>query len=154
MNWNEYFFSIAETAARKSKDRSVKVGCVITQPDHDVVSIGYNGFPRGVDDSKEEWHLRPKKYLVTAHAEENAICNAARHGKSTDGCIAYVTLQPCARCARTLVNAGILEIHCKAVPKSWANSEQWKEDFATARELCNEAGVELIIHDGITGEKE
>jgi dCMP deaminase len=154
MNWDDYFFSIAETVARKSKDRSIKVGCVITQPDHDVVSVGYNGFPRGADDSREEWHVRPKKYLFTSHAEENAICNAARHGKSTNGCIAYVTLPPCARCARILVQSGIIAIHCEAPPKSWGDHGPWKEEFTAAQEICSSVGVELKIHEGTTGEEE
>ena len=79
-----------------------------------VLSTGYNGLPRGVDDSPERIEKRPEKYLWMAHAEENAISNAARHGARLAGATAFVTHAPCARCAGMLVNAGLRYVYIGA----------------------------------------
>lgn len=67
MNWDEYFCKLAEHVKEKSKDRSTKCGCVIASPDHSVLSVGFNGFPRGVNDDIESRHERPVKYSYTEH---------------------------------------------------------------------------------------
>jgi len=76
-SWNEYFIQLAGLAASRSKDPSTKVGCVIASYDNMVLSTGYNGLPRNVLDLSERME-RPAKYLWTAHAEENAVAQAAR----------------------------------------------------------------------------
>lgn len=102
--------AIAWLAAGKSKDRSTRVGCVLVGPDNEIRSTGYNGFPRGVNDDRDERHERPAKYLWTSHAEENAVAQAARVGIPLKGCKAYITHYPCARCSRALIQAGISTI--------------------------------------------
>lgn len=143
MKWDEWFFKLARTASLKSKDQSTKVGCVIVGPDREVRSIGYNGFPRGVDDYREDWHQRPLKYKVTAHAELNAVCNAARCGMSLKGCVAYITLPPCSGCALALAQAGVSAVNF-VVPLGDENGieDRWKEDFRIALNLLTEAGVD------------
>ena len=74
---DDRFMNLAYVA-EWSKDRSTKVGCVVIGPDREVRSMGYNGFPRGINDEIERRHARPDKY--TEHAERNAIYNAARVG--------------------------------------------------------------------------
>jgi dCMP deaminase len=85
MNWTEYFLNIAETVKLKSKDRRTQIGAVIVGQDNEIVSTGYNSFPRGIDDEVEERQQRPEKYYWIVHAEMNAILNAARIGVSTKG---------------------------------------------------------------------
>lgn len=97
---------IAWEISEWSKDPSTGVGCVIVSPDGSILATGYNGLPRGVEDAPDRME-RPAKYLWTTHAEENAIANAARHGIRLFGSYAFVTHQPCAKCARMLINAGI-----------------------------------------------
>lgn len=104
--WTDYFLAMATLVASKSKDPATKVGCVIVGPDREVRATGYNGLPRGVADIPERME-RPAKYLWTSHAEENAVAQAARVGVSLKDCTAYVTHHPCARCARSLIQAGI-----------------------------------------------
>ncbi len=106
INWNEYFLNIAAEVAKKSKDPSSKVGCVIVTQDNRPVSFGYNGFVSGCD---EEFMTteRPMKYLLTIHAEMNALIFAER---SIRGCKAYVTHGPCDNCLKHLLQAGIIEI--------------------------------------------
>ena len=75
--WNSRFMDLARLVAGWSKDTSTKVGCVIIGPDKEIRSTGYNGFPRGVDDTIPAGHERPAKYDFTEHAERNAIYNAS-----------------------------------------------------------------------------
>lgn len=113
--WVRDFLDLAGWwAERKSKDPSSRVGCVIVAEDGTTLSSGYNGLPRGVADLPERIEKRPEKYLWMAHAEENAISNAARHGARLAGATAYVTHAPCARCAGMMVNAGLTRVYIGA----------------------------------------
>jgi len=122
-NWQKKHAKHMPTArhyALKSKDRSTKVGCILVSPNGSHVAQGYNGFHRGADDMREQWHERPLKYKVTLHAEDNVISNAARNGVSTEGTTAYVWIESspkskwthgiCSVCASRLVNAGIVRV--------------------------------------------
>lgn len=106
--WQEYFMAFAKLAATKSKD-STQVGAVLVGPDGEIRLTGYNGPPKGVLDSMER-RERPTKYLYASHAEANIIAFAARQGIRTDGCTIYCTHHPCAACARTLIQAGVVAV--------------------------------------------
>src|SRR5690242_7044614 len=108
--WDQRFMELAKLIATWSKDRSTKVGCVVVGTDNEVRSIGFNGFPRGVDDDVEERHERPAKYAWTEHAERNAIYSAVRVGISLKGCTMYLPWFPCMDCARALIQSGIAEL--------------------------------------------
>lgn len=145
----EWFFEFAKVAALKSKDRSTKVGCVIVGPDDEIRSVGYNGFVRKSNDKLPEWHERPLKYDVTAHAEENAVSNAARIGVSLKGCTAYMTLPPCTCCTRMLVQSGISYI-CFLVPlddKEW--DECWGENFKIALTIMRSGKITYSGYSGV-----
>ena len=139
-DWDSRFMHLAEFVSDWSKDRSAKVGCVIVGPDHEVRAIGYNGFPRGCDDHKEDRHERPLKYQWTEHAERNAVFNAARCGTSLKDCVAYIPWYPCADCARSLVQSGVKTI--VAVEPNW-DDERWGKDFRVVKDLLSESGVEV-----------
>ena len=112
INWEEYFMGIALLSAQRSKDPSTQVGACIVDKNNKVVSIGYNGMPRGVDDNAIPWghgHGIDSKYLYVCHAEFNAILNT-RDGSALHGCRVYVTLFPCNECAKAIVQTGIEEI--------------------------------------------
>ena len=91
MNWNEYFRGIVHQVKLKSKDERTQIGALIVGVDNEIVSTGYNSFPRGIVDSRPERQERPEKYYWFEHAERNAIYNAARIGVSTKGCTMYLT---------------------------------------------------------------
>src|SRR3990167_200779 len=111
MNWDEYFLVLCEVIKLKSKDQNTKIGVVIVGKDHEVVSTGYNSFPRGIDDNVPARQERPEKYLWMEHAERNAIYNAARIGVSTKGCTMYMScVMSCPDCARAIINSGIIKI--------------------------------------------
>ena len=113
MNWKEYYINIAEEVKRKSKDEKTKIGVVLVGEDGEIVSTGYNSFPRGINDNIPERQERPEKYYWFAHAELNCIVNAARIGVSTKNTTMYMTCScPCADCARAIINAGVRKIVC------------------------------------------
>ena len=143
-DWDERFMQLALHVASWSKDRSTKVGAIVVGPDNIVRTMGYNGFPRGVDDNVEGRHDRPLKYRWTEHAERNAIYNAARTGVSLDGCRMYLPWFPCMDCARAIVQAGISEL---IAMKPDLDHVTWGEDFRHALELFDEAGLTVRWHD-------
>ena len=112
LTWDELFILQASVIAEKSKDPSTKVGCVIVGDDNAILSMGFNGFPRGVDEHDKARWKRPEKYNWVEHAERNAIYNAARNGINLSGSRAYINWEPkpCADCTRALIQAGIKEI--------------------------------------------
>ena len=109
MRWVQYFRELAHTVKLKSKDESTQIGAVIVGKDKEIVSTGYNSFPRGINDKKKERQERPEKYFWFEHAERNAIYNAARIGVSTKGTTMYLSCGvPCSDCARGIINACLL----------------------------------------------
>ena len=112
ISWDEYFMGMAVLSALRSKDPSTKVGAVIVSPDNKVISIGYNGMPRQVDEEKLSWNKGEgldSKYLYVCHAEFNAILNT-QMGGTLKGATLYVTLFPCNECAKAVIQTGIKEI--------------------------------------------
>lgn len=112
MNWDELFIKQAMLIAEKSKDPSTKVGCVIVGEGNVILSMGFNGFPRKINEKDDSRWQRPEKYIWTEHAERNAIFNAARHGIKLEGATAYLNWEPnpCSDCTRALIQAGIREL--------------------------------------------
>ena len=141
--WDIRFMRMAHEVASWSKDPSTKVGCVLVK-DRKIISMGYNGFPRLIEDDLNRLIDREVKYEMTVHAEQNAVITAALHGISTAGSTAYVTFSPCSRCAAVLINAGI-----STVVVSAANDipSRWLKNFQLAAELLNEAGIGHEIID-------
>ena len=112
INWDECFMGLAYLASLRSKDPSTQVGACIVDTNHKVVSIGYNGMPRGINDKDVDWNCKEglnSKYLYVCHAEFNAILNT-RNGASLQGTTVYVTLFPCNECAKAIIQSGIKEI--------------------------------------------
>lgn len=100
-----YYMGFARHAATASKD-TTKVGAALVGPEGEIRLTAYNGPPKGVRDTADRLE-RPTKYLYASHAEANLIAFAAREGIRTKGCKVFTTHQPCAACARTLIQAGI-----------------------------------------------
>ena len=136
-DWDERFMALAEFVAEWSKDRSTKVGAVVVGSRRRVVALGYNGFPRGIDDNVEERHERPAKYLWTEHAERNAIYNAT---ESLEDATMYVPWYPCMDCARAIVQSGIREL--VAIEPDWIDPK-WGTDFKSVKVLLSEAMVRV-----------
>jgi dCMP deaminase len=106
-DWHKRFLDLCEHIATWSKDPSTNLGSVIVDDKKRIVSVGYNGFPRGVDDRDDRYNDRPTKYLFVAHAERNALDNAPM---MVDNCTLYVTLLPCNECAKSIIQKGITTV--------------------------------------------
>jgi dCMP deaminase len=146
MNWTDYFLEIAEVVKLKSKDQSTQIGAVVVGEGKNVLSTGYNSFPRGLDDSLQERQERPEKYFWMEHAERNAIYNAALEGVSLKNSTIYLTSGlPCMDCARGIVNSGIKVVWCKRVCTT-KNKEKWEESQKKSLQLLNECGVEVCYY--------
>lgn len=147
-DWDTRFMNLARHISEWSKDRSTKVGAVIAGPDNEVRALGYNGFPRGIDDDAPQRHERPEKYLWVEHAERNAIYNASRVGIPLAGCTMYLPWFPCMDCARAIVQSGIQTL---VALKPDLSDPKWGEDFKRALTLFEEAGltVRWFVQDKI-----
>lgn len=152
MTWQEYFRKIAHQVKLKSKDNITHIGAVIVGSDNQIVSTGYNSFPRGINDDLEHRQQRPEKYYFFEHAERNAIYNAALIGVSTKGTTMYLTCGiPCTDCARGIINAGIRHIVCETetseLNSGGTNRQLWDEHAKRSLEMFNEAGVTVSYYD-------
>jgi dCMP deaminase len=147
MNWTDYFLNIAEQIKLKSKDESTQIGAVVVGKDKEILTTGYNSFPRGLRDDLPERQERPQKYFWIEHAERNAVYNAARIGVSLKESAIYLTSGlPCADCARAIINAGIKTVYCKRVCTT-KNKDKWLESQNMSLEMLGECGVDVVYYD-------
>ena len=137
--WDDRFIELANFVASWSKDPSTQVGAVIANSNTKrVVSMGFNGFPAGVEDTADRLGTREIKYEMVVHAESNALLFA---GPAAEGCTLYVTpLPPCARCAVLIIQAGISRVVCPTPDKS---KEPWKSQSQISETMFGEAGVQF-----------
>lgn len=136
-DWDKRFLDLAEHVSSWSKDPSTKVGAVIVNQDKQVLSLGYNGFPRGVEDKEDRYNDRPTKYLFVAHAERNALDNAF---SDTRGATLYTTLCPCNECSKSIIQKGIKTV----VTKKMMNTDQaTRLNFDVTMSMFEESGVVL-----------
>jgi len=109
ISWDEYFMGVAALSAMRSKDPNSQVGACIVSDDNKILSMGYNGFPRGCSDDVFPWDREgdplETKYHYVTHGELNAILNY--RGGSLEGAKLYVTMFPCNECAKAIIQAGI-----------------------------------------------
>jgi dCMP deaminase len=141
--WDQRFIQFSQAIAECSKDPSTKVGCVIVGPDREILSTGFNGFPRGVEDTEERLNNREEKYRIIVHAEANAVIQAARVGTRLKGSTAYCSLAPCSKCAGFMIQAGISRV----VVPTLEVPDRWKPDCELSLTLFKEAGVEIQALD-------
>lgn len=139
ISWETYFMGIAHLSALRSKDPNTQVGAVIVDQEHKVVSIGYNGFPKGCSDDEYPWENEGSsletKYVYVVHAELNAILNSPRTVK---GCSIYVSLFPCHECAKAIIQSGIQEIVYES--DKYASSES----VLASKRMLESAGVKMV----------
>lgn len=139
--WVARFSDLAKEVSTWSKDPSSCVGAVIVRPDRTVASVGFNGFPRGVEDSSFLIENRDAKLLRTIHAELNAILAAK---EPLVGYSIFVwPFQPCAQCAAAIIQSGIKEVYCPY--NDHMAQERWSESFKAALQMFDEAGVTTIF---------
>jgi dCMP deaminase len=136
LSWEEYFMTLALVASLKSKDASTQVGAVIIDnKTRKVISSGYNGFPRYLDDNKIP-QTRPEKYLYVVHAELNAILHAERN---LSECTLYVTSFPCSECMKAVIQTGIKTV----IYLNELSGNDWESSRNATMKLAELANIEV-----------
>jgi len=138
--WDKRFIRVAQEVSSWSKDPSKQIGAVIVK-DRRILATGYNGFPKGIDDSEDKYNDRALKYELVVHAEMNAIYNATYNGISLKDTTLYVWGLPvCNECAKGIIQVGINRIvmAAEAVP------QRWIESYAKSKELFVQSGINLL----------
>ena len=148
LTWDEYFMGVAMLSGMRSKDPNSQVGACIVSEDNKILSMGYNGFPKGCSDDAFPWAREGEpldtKYLYVTHSELNAILNY--RGGSLEGAKMYVTLFPCNECAKAIIQAGIKTIIYKE--DKYPDSPSVR----ASKRMLNAAGVRYYQYDQ-TGRK-
>ena len=140
MKWQARFLALTKEIASWSKDSGTKVGAVIVRPDRTICSVGFNGFPRGIEDNPSAIANRDTKLLRTIHAELNAILSAK---EPLNGYSIFVwPFQPCSQCAAAIIQSGIKDVYCPFTDHS--SNDRWSESFRSALQMLDEANVRVI----------
>lgn len=132
-----------------SKDPSSKIGSVAIGIDNQILSSGFNGFPRGINDTSERYENREVKYDMILHAEQNVILNACRTGISLKGSSVYVYGLPvCSSCANMLIQVGVKEVISLGEIK-----DRWKESTIKTFNKFHEVNIPYTHYIGDNPEK-
>ena len=140
--WDHYYLDLAKQVSLGSKDPSTQAGAVIAGPRHEVISVGFNGFPQGMPDLPELYENREEKYSRIIHCEMNALIFANR--MIPEGSTLYTyPIMSCDRCVVHMLQAGIRRF--VAPPETPYHAQRWGPAFTRTRTYIQECGGELII---------
>ena len=152
--WEKRYLDLAKSVASWSRDPSRKIGAVIVGNLGQIISQGFNGFARGIDDTPERYSDRATKYNYVVHAEANAIYNAIHNGASPSGATIFVTGLPvCHQCADAIIQTGVKRVVMDTVPCA-KSCTGWLESGHLALQKFKEAKVEFKFIDEDLGPQE
>jgi dCMP deaminase len=142
--WHNRYLDLAKSMSSWSKDPNTKVGAVIIGDKGQILSQGYNGFPRGIQDTEERLNEREIKLSLIVHAEMNAIYNATYSGICLDNSTLYVYGLPiCSECAKGIIQVGISKI---VIPSEFVElRKEWTESWHRSNKMFNEANIKVEI---------
>jgi dCMP deaminase len=144
MKWDQRFCELAKFVSEWSKDPNAKVGAVILSRRGGDISIGYNGFPMGVEDSAERLQDGDVKLELVVHAEQNALIAAGSRGA---GATLYVWGKPvCARCAGSIIQAGVKRVVAPS-PEALDKDSKWRTTGLYAHQMFSEVGITVDFYD-------
>ncbi len=142
-SWDDYFMEVVQAISKRATCDRGRSGCVIAK-DHQVLVTGYVGSPVGFPHCDEVGHQMKKLVhedgtntnhcMRTVHAEQNAICQAAKMGISINGATLYCKMTPCRVCAMLIINCGIKRVYCERRYHAGKESE----------EMFMQAGIDLV----------
>ena len=142
ISWDEYFMAVAKLAGMRSKDPNTQVGACIVSKNNKILSMGYNGFPKGCSDDEFPWAREgdelETKYAFVTHSELNAILN---YRGNLEGSKLYVSLFPCNECAKAIIQAGIKKI------VYGDNKYDGTPSVIASKRMFKAAGVECVAYD-------
>ncbi|MFA8449090.1 MAG: cytidine/deoxycytidylate deaminase family protein [Bacteroidales bacterium] len=146
-SWDEYFMDLADSVASRATCDRGRSGCVIAR-DKQILVTGYVGSPRGLAHCDDVGHLFKKVLhddgkitnhcVRTVHAEQNAICQAARLGISLDGSTLYCRMTPCRTCAMLIINCGIKRVVCEKKYHAGGESEEMFKESGVSIEFFSD----------------
>lgn len=144
--WDRRFMEMAEVISGWSKDPSSKIGAVVVNAERRILATGYNGFPRGIEDSDERLNNRDEKYPRIIHAEMNALMNALYNGVTVKDATLYVHGLPvCPACTKCVIQAGIKRV---VMPTAKTDKGNWEEVwYNESLPMYKEAGVLVTTLD-------
>lgn len=152
-SWDEYFMEVCRAIAKRATCDRGRSGCVIAK-NNQILATGYVGSPAGLPHCDEAGHQMKKMLhedgsisqhcVRTVHAEQNAICQAAKRGVAIDGATLYCRMTPCRTCAMMIINCGIARVVCERVYHAGKESE---EMFATAGVVLEYVKEEVLSYD-------
>jgi len=153
--WDNRFMKLAREISTWSKDPSSKIGAVIVDDDRRILATGYNGFPRGIEDTEERLNDREQKYPRIVHAESNALLSALYSGVSVKGATLYVWGLPiCSECTKLVIQSGIKRVvvtYPEYAPEKWQHV--WND---LSKPMFLETGTSITYinekHRGFDGE--
>jgi dCMP deaminase len=138
--WTINYLGLAKHIAEWSKDPSTKCGAIAIGKHMQILSVGFNGFPRKIEDTAERLNDRPTKYSLMVHAEMNCIYNATLNGISLDDATMFVYGLPvCSECAKGIIQSGIKKIVASYPP---IISDKWREMGQLTSQMFEECGIE------------
>ena len=141
--WDKRFVELSKYVSEWSKDPSAKIGAVVVAEKGGLMSLGYNGFPMGVEDSVERLADATTKLEIIVHAEQNALIAA---GSKANGATIYVWGKPiCARCAGSIIQAGIKRV-VALNPESLPKESKWIETGKLAVDMFIECGIKVDFY--------
>lgn len=157
LSWDEFFMGNALLVSARSKDPSNQVGACIVNDEHKVLSVGYNGLTRGMNDDEFYWNsigeqtneLDKVKDYFSVHAERNAILNYRGNMKDLEGATMYVTWSPCVECTKEIIQVGIKKV-------VYLRKYSKMELVSLSEIMFKKAGVEVVPYnaDKIFGKEE
>ena len=144
--WYKRYLRLAAEVATWSKDPNTQVGAVVVGSKGQILSQGYNGFPRGISDSNKRLNDRDIKLSFIVHAEMNAIYNATYSGVSLDGATIFIHgLPACSECAKGIIQVGIKRV---IVSKQCIeNKPHWNDSWNKSKAMFAEAGIAVFVID-------
>ena len=138
ISWDEYFMGVCKLSGMRSKDPTTQVGACIVSADNKILSMGYNGFPKGCSDDIFPWGKNKEalnsKFLYVTHSELNAILNY--RGGSLEGTKLYVSRFPCNECAKAIIQSGISSVVYEY------EKHPDRQDVIASKRMLDAAGVE------------
>lgn len=139
-------------AREMSPDPSTKNGAVLIDQYGKILTYGVNKFPDGIAEIESRFIDKETKYRLVVHAENGAIFNAAKHGKTTNGSTLYCPFYSCSECAKAIIQGGIKRVVGHAQLMALASEHTiWVKSITSAWDMLHEAGVQCDLYDGVVG---
>lgn len=144
ISWDTYFLALVSLISKRSKDPNTQVGAVIVNDLNQIISTGYNGFPRGIDDNLHSWlregEWKDTKYPYVVHAELNAILSSKTNVRD---CVLYTSLFPCNECSKSIIQSGIKKV-------IYSNDKyDYMIENKISKQMLKTAGVKLELKKAV-----